>query len=173
MPSPLQCSAAHTTINMIKNCLKNMPLKKKKNTPVMWLECNCLMFLSPCICLSLFCTCWEDAYNGAVFFSFLVRSRSCFCPLVVGILKKKKKKMLICCILLYEIFSRFSLPSLSLFLSLPPSLSLSLFVDKNVCMLMVCDVGKVVDIIVSCPLCVSKLHLLASLHAILDRYFSL
>jgi len=80
--------------------------------------------------------------------------------------------MLICCILLYEIFSRFSL-LLSLSLSLSLSLPLSLFVDKNVCMLMVCDVGKVVDIIVSCPLCVSKLHLLASLHAILDRYFSL
>lgn len=39
---------------------------------------------------------------------------------------------------------------------------------------MVCDVGKVVDIIVLCPLCVSKLHLLASLHAILEKkYFSL
>lgn len=63
------------------------------------------------------------------------------------------------------------LPPSSISLSL--SLLISLYVDKNVCMLMVCDVGKVVDIIVLCPLCVSKLHLLTSLHAVLDRYFSL
>lgn len=63
------------------------------------------------------------------------------------------------------------LPPSSISLSL--SLLISLYVDKNVCMLMVCDVGKVADIIVLCPLCVSKLHLLTSLHAVLDRYFSL
>lgn len=99
----------------------------------MWLECNCLMFLSPCICLSLFCTCWEDAYNGAVFFSFLVRSRSCFCPLVVGILKKKKKKNVD---LLHSFVRNLLtlLPPFSLSLSLSPSLSFSLPICWQKCM---------------------------------------
>lgn len=90
----------------------------------MWLECNCLMFLSPCICL---CSVRVEKMLTLVryfLFVFLVRSRSCFsCPLVVGIFEKekkeKKKDMFIWCIFLFFFVLR------NLLTLLPPSLSLS------------------------------------------------
>lgn len=79
-------SVAHTDINMKKNCLKNMPLYKI----LLWCDLNVTVWcFSPCICLSLFCMCWEDAYSGAVFYLFLVCNWSCFCTLVVGNWEKK------------------------------------------------------------------------------------
>lgn len=101
------------------------------------------MFLSPCICLSLSCVCrWEDAYFscGVPLVSFLRLVVGPVCVLRrFGITTQKYNVTLVHSFVLPttpppQIFSPFLLA-----LYLP-------ICWQNVCMLMVCDVGKVVGL---------------------------
>lgn len=143
----------------------------------MWLECNCLVFLSPCICPSLFRACrWEDAYFscGVPLVSFSSCGRSCLCTL--GILTQQYNVTLVHSFVLPTTTTTTKKTNL---LTLPPrSLSPYLLTKCMHAYGVRCRQGcwfkkktkkqQKEKICFVSRVCFSKLHLLASLHAILE-----